>query len=309
MACIARSMDRTQTREASANPADAIEIHEVDSQRAPVRLPDVGPAILVRHMLGPYLGEADVGAPGASRLLALRAGATLIEDLQLGSRLRMARPFHAIDVVIPWSVLDIIAIQAHAAPIEGLEASSGVDLADPTIEHLIGAMLAPLGEGFFSSRPYLAHLKLALATHVAHAYGRPRPHERLARGGLAPHLLRRAQQILQSNLQAGLSLVTLAKACGLSTRHFARAFQESAGVTPHQWMTTARITAAKAMMRQTALPLAQIADLCGFSDQSHLTRVFKREEGLPPASWRRDHRQTRESCRGVGGVIGAVGPN
>ena len=123
-----------------------------------------------------------------------------------------------------------------------------------------------------------------------------------------PHVPR-AQQILQSNLQSGLSLVTLAKACGLSTRHFARAFQESAGVTPHQWMTTARITAAKAMMRQTALPLAQIADLCGFSDQSHLTRVFKREEGLPPASWRRDHRQTRESCRGVGGVIGAVGPN
>ena len=91
---------------------------------------------------------------------------------------------------------------------------------------------------------------------------------------------------MRENLQGGLSLEAIAETCGLSPRHFARAFRESVGCTPHRWMVEARISTAKAMI-EAGRGLAETALACGFFDQSHLTRVFKREEGVSPAAWRR----------------------
>ena len=115
----------------------------VSEVRAPasttVRRPAAATALLLRHMLGPYLAHAEAADPGEPK--ALRPGLTLIEDLRRQPRLAMGRPFHAVNVVIPWSVFDRLAEQMGAAPIGGFEVPTGVGLADRTIEHLIEAML------------------------------------------------------------------------------------------------------------------------------------------------------------------------
>ncbi|GGX21061.1 hypothetical protein GCM10007242_30290 [Pigmentiphaga litoralis] len=49
----------------------------------------------------------------------------------------------------------------------------------------------------------------------------------------------------------------------------------------------ARVDRAKEHLRQSDLPLSQIAAVCGFADQSHFTRVFTRLVGTGPATWRR----------------------
>ncbi|MCY0854617.1 helix-turn-helix transcriptional regulator [Cupriavidus sp. D39] len=48
-----------------------------------------------------------------------------------------------------------------------------------------------------------------------------------------------------------------------------------------------RLERARALLRDTALPLAQVAIACGFSDQSHFTHVFSRALGVSPGNWRR----------------------
>ena len=107
------------------------------------------------------------------------------------------------------------------------------------------------------------------------------------RGGLAPHVLRRAQAVLLANLETGRASRAIARELGLSPDHFTRAFREAVGLPPHQWRISARIETAKTLIATGSSSLAEIAVACGFSDQAHLTRMFKREEGVSPAAWRR----------------------
>lgn len=282
MACSAIEEDAARSPRTWASERFAIRLGEPTGHDGLSRDLDAPiSAIRVRHMLE---GGADRAwqAP-------VSAGLTLIDDLRLPPSRRIERSLHAVDVVIPWAVLDEITDQIGAAPLDRLEAPPGVGLADRTIAHLIGAMLPVLRQRPKIVAHYVDHLGAALASHVAQTYGELRPAAHLTRGGLAPHVLRRAQAMLRENLRAPQPLEDVAEACGFSPRHFARAFRDSTGLTPHRWAMAARVAAAKTMMQSRAERLAEIALACGFADQSHLTRVFKRETGQSPAAWRRAH--------------------
>jgi AraC-like DNA-binding protein len=125
--------------------------------------------------------------------------------------------------------------------------------------------------------------------YVARTAGAPRPNRPAPAGGLAPWQLRRAEDLLRASLGEEVSLARLAGACGLSVRHFARGFKAATGVPPHQRLLALRVEAAQEHLASSGLPLAEVACLCGFSDQSHFTRTFARHVGLSPGAWRREH--------------------
>jgi AraC family transcriptional regulator len=108
-----------------------------------------------------------------------------------------------------------------------------------------------------------------------------------ARGGLAPWQLRRVSDFVDANMDGDPSIARLAGACGLSVSHFARAFRQTVGMPPHQWLTKRRVERARELLLDSGVELAEIALTCGFVDQSHLTRVFSRAEGCSPGRWRR----------------------
>lgn len=60
---------------------------------------------------------------------------------------------------------------------------------------------------------------------------------------------------------------------------------------PHRWLLKARVERAREMLEKTAESVGEIANACGFADQSHLTRTFRKLFGTPPGAWRR----TREA--------------
>ena len=108
------------------------------------------------------------------------------------------------------------------------------------------------------------------------------------RGGLPPVLTQRICEYIESHLEHKIGLEALANMAGLSTYHFARAFHQSVGMPPHGYLLSRRLERAERMLRETRLPLAEIAAATGFSDQSHLARHFRRRTGMPPglARWR-----------------------
>jgi AraC family transcriptional regulator len=112
----------------------------------------------------------------------------------------------------------------------------------------------------------------------------------MVRGGLAPWQVRRAKEMLMARLDGEITLEELADECELSRSHFARAFRKTTGRPPHRWLVEQRIERAKDMLLKSDLPLAEIALLCGFSDQSHLSKVFAGALGAPPGEWRRFRR-------------------
>lgn len=84
-----------------------------------------------------------------------------------------------------------------------------------------------------------------------------------------------------------LRVAELAGAVGLSESWFSHVFKNTTGMTPLQWQSKRRIELAKTLLGEGVLSISDIADRLGFSDQSHLTRVFQQVEGETPAAWRR----------------------
>jgi PAS domain S-box-containing protein len=105
--------------------------------------------------------------------------------------------------------------------------------------------------------------------------------------GLSGWQERRAKELLSADLSGAVSLHDVAAECGLSTRHFSRAFKNTTGLAPHAWYLARRVEVAKEALRSRQLPLSVVALTCGFSDQSHFTRVFSRIVGTSPGAWRR----------------------
>jgi transcriptional regulator of acetoin/glycerol metabolism/AraC-like DNA-binding protein len=105
-------------------------------------------------------------------------------------------------------------------------------------------------------------------------------------GGLSPGAMRRVREYVQVHLGESIDLSILAGVAGLSVHHFARQFKQSAGVTPHVYLTQRRVERAQEMLVQTNLPLAEIAFAVGFFDQGHLARHFRHLLGKTPREFR-----------------------
>lgn len=107
------------------------------------------------------------------------------------------------------------------------------------------------------------------------------------RGCLAPWQIKRVRLYIETNLAQRLATVDIAPVVNLSTSHFCRAFKRSFGFTVHRYVMHRRVEKAQDLMLRTADELSQIAVVCGMSDQSHLTRWFRRVVGETPGAWRR----------------------
>jgi transcriptional regulator of acetoin/glycerol metabolism len=107
-----------------------------------------------------------------------------------------------------------------------------------------------------------------------------------AHGGLSAGAMRRVRECVEAHLSESIDLTMLAAAAGLSMHHFARQFKQSAGVTPHRYLTQKRVERAQEMLAQTDLSLSAIAYAAGFSDQSHLARHFRHILGTTPREFR-----------------------
>jgi AraC family transcriptional regulator len=70
----------------------------------------------------------------------------------------------------------------------------------------------------------------------------------------------------------------------LSPAHFARAFKESMGRAPHQYLLALRLVRARRLVETTHATLSDIAQRTGFADQAHFTRLFKRAFGATPGA-------------------------
>ena len=103
------------------------------------------------------------------------------------------------------------------------------------------------------------------------------------RGGLAPARANRVCEYIDSHLQENIALEVLADIAQLSVHHFARAFRQSLGIPPHNYIVQRRVEHAQQLLRNTDLPLSEIAIETGFTDQSHLARHFRTITGVSPS--------------------------
>jgi|AraplaMF_Col_mMF_1032025.scaffolds.fasta_scaffold32678_2 AraC-like DNA-binding protein len=217
----------------------------------------------------------------------LLEGQVTFNDMRLDGRAIMDRPFHTVYCHIPRAALDQI-YEDRGTGLSHLRYEPGLGMTDVIIRNLVLSARGALVQGQASNKLYLDHVGLALVSHLAMNYA-DRNAVTFAKGGLAPWQQRRVEDMMDASLVSPPGLSELAAACGLSVRHFTRAFVSTVGKSPHEWLRYRRIEVAKTfLLAQPYQNVAEIALRCGFADPGHFSRVFAFVVGTTPSAWRRE---------------------
>ena len=91
---------------------------------------------------------------------------------------------------------------------------------------------------------------------------------------------------LRDHYAEALTNPQLARMANMSVRAFERKFYGSFHLTPQRYLRRLRLRIASRMLVYTDHSLVDVGMACGFADQSHFTREFKRELGRPPRDYR-----------------------
>jgi AraC-like DNA-binding protein len=99
--------------------------------------------------------------------------------------------------------------------------------------------------------------------------------------------LARAIACIEQRYAENLTRDEVARAAGLSPGHFSHLMREHAGATFTDILLRVRLDNARRLLARDNAPVSEVAQSCGFSDQSYFTRVFKKTFDETPATYRR----------------------
>ena len=213
----------------------------------------------------------------------------------VSSRWTCKRPME-IDVLHLYLTEEFLRKVAESIEVDpdGFEIVPRLAIEDPQIKQ-IGLLLKAEAEaeGLLGGKLYAESLANALAISLI------REHSSLGKSAsrkaaslkrdtkLSKGALREALDYVGDNLEKDLTLAEVAGAARISPYHFLRLFKESTGLTPHQYVIERRVERARELLGRSSLTISEVALSCGFADQSHLSRHFKRLVGLTPKGFRR----------------------
>jgi transcriptional regulator GlxA family with amidase domain len=105
--------------------------------------------------------------------------------------------------------------------------------------------------------------------------------------GVTNALIQRAVQLMEQSIEEPMTQFELARKVGVSQRQLERLCRRYLGATPARYYAQLRLERARRMLRQTELPIAEIAIACGFVSLSHFSKVYRRQFGSSPRADRR----------------------
>jgi transcriptional regulator GlxA family with amidase domain len=125
---------------------------------------------------------------------------------------------------------------------------------------------------------------------------------RRERAGQDPRLLRRllrAKDRMDAASHEEWPIERLARVSGASEAHFARSFKDAFGVPPHRYLLTRRIERARALLRDTNLPITEIALQTGWTSLGTFGRIFRDITGQSPSELRAREQAARHDLERV----------
>lgn len=161
--------------------------------------------------------------------------------------------------------------------------------ADPLVEVLLKHLWEYCGDEDIASK-YLADglLTSIIAQMLIHAENHLDEGRKIA---LPRWRLNKVKDFILAHMGEDITLEHMAAAANLSRRHFARCFFLEIGQTPYRWLLEQRLDRAKDLLASTEDSLSDISAACGFSSQSHLTTLLRKQTNLTPSAWRKKFRQ------------------
>jgi AraC-like DNA-binding protein len=232
--------------------------------------------------VGQWRGRYNGREVGVTRVTAF---STTALDLRRSMEMWTRGPFDYLCYFLAGSLLERVAFENELSTAYDLREVFFVE--DILLAQLTRSILSPAkhGEPFDTLR--LDQIAVLLSAHVLQRYCRPTKAAKFATPGLQTWQRLRAEEMLRSRLEVNITVGEIASACSLSVSHFARGFRRSFGISAHQYLIRLRVERAKTLLSNTQKPFAEIAQLCGFCDQSAFAKTFTRVERMTPSLWRK----------------------
>jgi AraC family transcriptional regulator len=160
---------------------------------------------------------------------------------------------------------------------------------DPHAADLIARLQAQVVSGNPLGAAYAQGLSLTLVSYLFARYAQSTSSSAPpTEPGRLPRLQCEALVVfIEDFLSQNIGLVDMAAVVGYSPDHFSRLFRQTFHSSPYRYLLNRRIERAKSMLRDPSVPIAAIAEACGFTSQSHLNAVFKRLAGVTPGRYRK----------------------
>lgn len=155
-----------------------------------------------------------------------------------------------------------------------------------------GATLAQALQCFFTDAEhtggalYLESLATLIMGHVIRHRSTVSGHLKRTPDCLTSKQIKTIVEYIQSHLHCELRLYQIASQVGISPYYLAHAFKATTGLSPHQFVLQCRLERSQQLLRNTQLPIAAIAYEVGFSNQSHMTTVFRKMLQTTPNMYR-----------------------
>jgi AraC family transcriptional regulator len=162
---------------------------------------------------------------------------------------------------------------------------------DPLLAEIGFAIASELQTETSAGRLLIGALASSLAARLVQKYVTASSAQSLPRHavqGLDRRRLVRVLDHIEANLEGDLSIERMAEIACLSRFHFARAFRQAVGQSPHRYVSAKRLERAKALLMHGDRPLVDIALALSFSSQANFARAFRQATGLAPGQYRRE---------------------
>ncbi len=98
------------------------------------------------------------------------------------------------------------------------------------------------------------------------------------------------QQTVYASIFSDISVEEIAKRCNRSLTSFKKEFFRIYGTSPHQWLIRQRLIHARLLLISTDKAIAEIGTACAFPNTSHFIKLFRKQYGMTPATYRARHR-------------------
>lgn len=122
---------------------------------------------------------------------------------------------------------------------------------------------------------------IRLCLRLSHAYGEDA-------ADMAPEVMKLADAAayIEHHFTEPITLAQLAEKAGYSERQLFRLFRSTFGKSPQSYITSLRMQKAQTLLRNSAMPVGEVAWRCGYDDQNYFARCFRQFAGMTPTAYR-----------------------
>lgn len=265
-------------------------LHAAILEEGPFRAtePAIGHPMLIYHLTRPTEVSRKIdGGPGNKQLIGPRR-ICLTPGNATTTWEHHGHP-EILQVYLRSSIYQAAVSEIYNCDMASAELVPRFAILDPMLEQLAIAITTALRDGTAGDELYVDTLAQMMAVHLARSHSaQSRPVRTMPSPSMSGWRMRRVIEYIEEHLDGDLSLEAMAAEVDISPVYLARAFKAAIGQSPHRYVLGRRVERSKELLRNTDIPVVDVALSSGFSSQSHLSYWFQRYVGVSPAAYRQN---------------------